>query len=284
MRFLILLCSLILSSVSHAQFYTGPISEGTGGAGRGAVDPSESSFLNPAAVAHLRRYYISGNYGVTNHLFEGEGQRFGLHFADGSPENLIPGAFSYTRKKFEVPNVNSSLFQDFAVTLSGVPVGGLAVGVTGHRLTSSVGGKDENQDNAHFGLLYVPTGQWGLGFVIYDFLPTSDSIPVNLRLVPTYALGFNYLLMDRFRFRLDLVRPDIQPQERRNNVMAGVESYFREDFLFRLGGQWRETADEMYVTGGLGYQGPRLSFDYTFQKDVRTAEGYRHLFDLWLPL
>lgn len=284
MRFLILLCVLTLSSVSQAQFYTGPIAEGTGGAGRGAVDAAEASFLNPAAVAHLRHYFLSASYGATNHLLEGEGQRFGLHFADGSTGNIIPGAFSYTRKRFEIPNVSSSQFQDFALTLSGVPLRGLAVGVTGHRLVSSVAGRDENQDNAHFGLLYVPTGSWGLGFVVYDFLPTSTSIPANLRLVPTYALGFNLLLMERFHFRMDLVRPDIQARDRRNNVMAGVESYFRDDFLIRLGTQWKETADEMYVTTGLGYKGPRLSFDYSFQKDVRTAEGYRHLFDLWLPL
>jgi hypothetical protein len=102
--------------------------------------------------------------------------------------------------------------------------------------------------------------------------------------VPTFALAGNFVYEKTFRARLDLIRPDTNNSGRRTNVAAGIETFFAERLAFRTGCYWRETSDQTYISAGLGYLGPKLSIDYSFQQDVRNGYNYRHLIDLWLPL
>lgn len=274
---------------ARAQFFTGPSASGAGGAGRAAIDPGESAFLNPASIALIRRYNVSAYYDLGTHPDDGEHHLWGLSFADGSPGNIVAGAVTYVRKKTDQPNGASNTQQDLQIALAGSPFERLSFGLTGHRFSDQLShptpqGGEFNQWNAHFGFLFVPYENFGVGFVAYDFLPTDDSIPVNMRLVPTHALGLNYVYDKWFRARFDLVRPDTMNEDRRINVMTGFETFLYESFAVRLGGKWEETADRTYVTAGFGYFGPRLSFDYSFQKDVRTGGNDRHLIDLWITL
>ncbi len=300
----VILLSILLSMLQN-QFPTQvqahtialPITGGMGGAGRAAIDPSEIAILNPASLAHLRHrgYFISGNYGFGEHPVDGQFTQYGVLVADGGvmlasgePSSFLPGAFSYMRKRVDVAGEPTVTLQDFQVTLAGFLMNKVALGISGHRLIDQrTVSLDFTQDNAHVGLLINPFESFGFAMTAYDIWPAKDSVPIGTRVVPTFALGTHLVVQEMLRFRLDLVRPDVdtglQKGSRRTNVMAGMESYFRPDFAIRLGGQWRETADQMYITAGLGFKGPRLSFDYAFQRDVRTAEAFSHLFDMWLP-
>lgn len=274
---------------AQAQLFTGPSASGTGGAGRAAIDPGESAFLNPASIALIRRYNISAYYDLGSHPGDGDHHLWGLSLADGSPHNLIAGAVTYVRKKTDQPGGASLTQQDLQIALAGSPIERLTVGIVGHRLTdqissSSLPGAEYHQMNAHIGLLFVPIQDLGIGVVAYDFLPTDESVPTALRLRPTHALGLNYVYESSFRVRLDLVRPDTMNEGRRIDVMAGIETFMVENFAVRVGGQWQETKDRTYFTAGFGYIGPRLSFDYSFQKDVRIGGNDRHLIDLWITL
>jgi len=281
----ILIAALIFLSHSTAfsQITNGAISGGMGNAGRAAVDPGESAFVNPASVAHLTTYYSAVHYDFVNHSTEGDGNRLGLLLADGSEGNIVSGAFSYVKKNMEQENSTWS-GQDFQLTASGFVARPVAVGVSVHRWMSGAEDVNSNQDNVNLGFLITPSNSIGIGVVGYDLLNSDEAVPMIVRLKRTYALAGHILLMERFRFRLDLVHPETGNPGRRTEVMTGLESYFNEKFAFRLGGHWKETTDQMFVTTGIGFKGPRLSFDYSYQKDIRAGEGSRHMFDLWLPL
>jgi hypothetical protein len=282
----LLAISTTFVEMAPAQVFTGTAASAMGGAGRAAVDPAESVLLNPAALPHLQGYFVAGHYGMGWHPVAGNTQDLAVLISDGTPDAIIPGSLSYVRRFRDLPS-SSIVEQDLQVAVGGFILPGLALGVAGHRLTWQTerlaNNLDYTQNNAHVGLLYTPQPWLGLAFTAYDvFTPPAD-VPVQARVVPTLAIGSHVIIKKIFRLRLDLERPETENPNHRINVMAGLESYFQESVAFRLGAQWRETADQTLVTTGLAFKGPRLSFDYTFQRDVRTAEDSRHLFDLWLP-
>ena len=274
---------------AQAQFFTGPAASGAGGAGRAAIDLGESAFLNPASIALIRRYNISAYYDFGRRAGEDDYHLWGLSLADGMPGNIVSGAVTYLRKQSEWNAGVGRMQQDLQIAFAGSPIERVAIGIAGHRLTDQImspgsSGIEYSQINAHLGVLWVPFENFGLGFVAYDVWPTDDSLPSSVRLIPAHALGFNYVYDKWFRARLDLVRPDTMNEGRRIDVMSGIETFVNESFVVRVGGKWQETADRTYFTAGLGYFGPRLSLDYSFQKDVRTGGSERHLIDLWITL
>lgn len=284
----LLLIGLLLPVGASAQFFTGPAASGAGGAGRAAIDSGEAAFLNPASVGFLSRYYASAYYGMAQFEGGGEHNLWGLSLADGSEGNFISGALSYIRKRVDQGRFSDTQ-QDLQITLAGAPLKRLSIGIAGHRLMNQIlhpsgAGSEYVQLNAHLGLIYVPFTDFGIGFVAYDVLPVGDSVPESVRLVPTHAFGLNYLYEKIFRMRLDLLRPDMKNAGGRVDIMSGMEAIYQENFALRLGGYWQETADRTYFTAGFGYWGPRLSFDYSLQKDVRNGDNIRHLIDLWLTL
>lgn len=274
----------LFCSISQAQFQTGPIASATGGAGRASLDPGEAGLLNPASVAHLRRYYFSGNYGMGQHERDGDMRQYGLLLADGTEGNTFPGSLSYTRRTLERKGGVTETQSDIQLALAEFFSDRIAMGFAAHRQTNEVtSGGDHTQYNGHVGLMLTPLDNLGFGAVIYDFIPPRDSVPSGIRTVPTFAVGTNLIIQKILYLRLDLVRPDLDNPNRRTNVMGGIDTYFREDFAARVGVMALETKDQTYFTAGLGYKGPKLSVDYTYQKDTRVADSGRHLFDLWLP-
>jgi hypothetical protein len=286
-RFSFLFFALLLTPLAvSAQQTTGPIATALGGAGRAAMDPAEIAYMNPAGLAHISHVFTNVNYGLGDHPVDGQLHQFGILLSDGSAENLFPGALSYGQKKVDRPDGTTADEQDYSVAISTFDHSGFSLGLSGHRLvhTETPGGTKYIQDNASLGLMIVPIEDLAFSFSIYDFLPTDDATPNGIRLVPTYALGSFYKFLDSFSLRLDLVRPDTYNPDHRTNVMFGAESFIRKNFAVRVGWQWREVLfEERLFTAGFGYRGPRLSFDYSFQKDTLVSGGARHLFDLWLP-
>ncbi|RYG54448.1 hypothetical protein EON80_31745, partial [bacterium] len=247
---------------------TGPIASATGGAGRASLDPGEAGLLNPASVAHLQRYYFSGNYGFGNHERDGDMKQYGLLLADGTEGNTFPGALSYTRRNLDYKGGGTEVQSDINLSLAEFFSDHIAMGFAIHRQTNErnaiAGGGDHTQYNGHVGLMFTPFEYFGLGLVAYDVLPPRDGVPSGVRTVPTFALGTNLIIQKILYVRLDLVRPDLDNPNRRTNVMAGLDTYFREDLAARIGVMAKETTDQTFFTAGIGYKGPKLSFDYTY--------------------
>lgn len=273
------------ANTSHAQYFTGPIATALGGAGRAAVDPTEASLLNPASLVHLGRYFGSANYFRGEHPREGRADQYGIILADGSPDKIAPGALSYLRRNLQSPSGVKALEEDIRLSLGGFVGRSLSFGVAGHyRIHDEIGGPNYYQTNGDVGLLFVPSPNLGLGIVAHDvLLRAPDNVPTDIQNVPILALGLHYLFEDFFRLRLDVARPEKMNPHHRNNVMAGFETYFTEKWALRLGSNWQESRDKTLLAAGIGFKGPRLSFDYTFELDSRVAHATRHLFDLWMP-
>ncbi|MES2856502.1 MAG: hypothetical protein V4692_11595, partial [Bdellovibrionota bacterium] len=197
--------------------------------------------------------------------------------------NLIAGSFSYVKKHDSIGNF-SWTGQDFQGSVAGFIFSKLSVGLAVHRFMSSALEVSSNQDNGNLGFLYTPNKSMGFGLVGYDLLNASETVPMVARLKRTYAVGMHYIYEEMLRLRLDLVHPEVGNPGRRTEVMTGLETFFTDDFAFRLGAHFKEPTDQTFLTTGMGFKGPRLSFDYSFQKDIRASDGYRHMFDLWLPL
>ncbi len=285
-RFLILVSLVLLSFNAKSQVFTPTIAGAMGGAGRAAVDGGESAFMNPASIAHLRDYFVGLHYERGEHPREGDFSRYAIQISDGT-SSLIPGGASIYRQKIDLPDgAGSRTDQDIQAGIAGFVMPKFALGLSGHYFTQSGQGRDNAQWNGTLGAIFSPADDLGIGLVGYDIAPIATDALMDRRLTPTFALGCHYVFSELLRIRLDFVRPDIQPAfaDHRINVMGGIESFFATTFVFRLGAQALETADQMNLTAGFGYHGPRLSLDYSFQKDIRSAGGVRHLIDLWLPL
>ena len=280
-----LFCFLLIPKTAHAQFFTGPIASSVGGAGIAALDPSEAGILNPAAVAHLRSYYIGGNYAYGHHERDGDSRSFGAILSDGTEGNAFPGSLSIQHRVNEPRGgANSSTTLDISIAAATFISERISIGASVHRQADEVSNQGNfSQYNGSIGILYTPLDYFGIGAVVYDLLPPGESNPAIIQTTQTYAVGANLLIKKLLNVRLDVSRPDRNNPNHRNNILTGLDTYFRPDFAVRFGMLFKESVDETYFTAGLGYKGPKLSVDYTFQKDVRVADSYRHMFDLWIP-
>ena len=275
---------ILLQKLAFAQFYTGPISSAMGGAGRAGNHPSESAFLNPATLYQLKNYYGGVALDWGDHPLEGATNEFAALLADGTPDKVFPGQFSYVQKRVTGTNGFSTNLQDFQLGIAEAPNEYLSFGISVHRETYQDNTSHAYaQNNVNFGMLVNPIQQLTFAFVAYDMLGGDDAVPQSYQTISTLALGSTYAVGDFFNFNVDLVRPDKFNDGHRLNTQVGVESIVKQYFAFRTGWQWREVGfEEKLFSFGLGYHGPRLSLDYTFQKDTLVGAGIRQYVDLWL--
>jgi hypothetical protein len=276
---------ILTAQSSFAQFYTGPIAEAMGGAGRAGSSPAESAFLNPATLAEIKSYYGGMSAGWGDHPIDGGLSQFSALLADGTPDKAFPGQFSYAQKRIALPTGLTTTQQDFQLGSAYAPLETFALGLSIHRLTYVDNQSRSNaQNNFTIGSLYSPAKSLSVAFVAYDLLGGDDSVAQAYQTVPTFAIGTQYFYESVFSFRADFVRPDKFNDGQKINTQLGAETFFRNDFALRLGWQWREVQfEEKLATLGVGYKGPRLSLDYTFEKDLIASSGGRHFVDLWMP-
>ncbi len=281
---IIFLMTLFLRTQVEAQFITGPIAASMGGAGRAGNIPSESAFLNPASLAQLKNYYgaVSANWG--DHPLDGSISEFSALLADGTPDKSFPGQFSYAQRRVASPNGFAANLQDFQLGVASAASESFGLGMSIHRVMYQDNSSHfYAQNNVNFGSIFAPTRQLAFALVAYDALGGDDEVPRAYQTIPTWALGANFKYENSFVFSLDIVRPDKFNEGHRLNTQLGIQTYFRNDFAVRTGWQWREVGfEERLFSLGLGYRGPRLSMDYTYQKDVIVGSGFRQFVDLWL--
>jgi hypothetical protein len=274
--------SLLLTFQASAQSFTGPAVSGTGGAGRAVIEGSESAILNPATLGYMDRYHMALPFSEGSHPTEGYSQTYGAILTDGSTDKMFPGALAYLRSR-DIRGGVESKRQDIHLALADRATKFLSIGVAGHYRTFEIVNSTKfNQTNMDLGALLTPLENVGLAVVAYNVLSGSEGVPVAIRDVPTFAVGANYIYEETFSARVDAVRPDKFNPLHRTDLQAGLQMTFMESFAVRGGCNWKETADQTWLTGGLGYMGPRLSFNYAYQQELRESEGVRHIVDLWM--
>lgn len=276
------LAVLCAGSNAFSQIATGTTAAAMGGAGRAAVDAGENSWLNPAALTQARGYFFGAHGSIADHAITGNQKQYGLVAADNEADQLGAGSLSYIHTNNSRSQGNLYT-QDIQAAAAAQVLSNFSVGVAVHRLSQAVSvGTNQTQYNATLGVLWTPVTDLGFGLVGYDLIPQGHSIPDDLRLIPTIAFGSDWIIKKFLQVRLDFSHP-LALADGRTDVMAGLGTYFDQNFAFRFGTDWKETKNETWLTAGVGFTGPKLSVDYAFQKDIRQAEGHRHSIDLWMP-
>lgn len=270
---------------AQAQFVSGPVSSGAGGAGRASVDPLEGAFLNPASLSQLNHYYLGAYYVDSPGITKNRHRDLSFVIADSTPDKLWPMAVAYTKRRISDPGSGFIDQKDYYLALSDFVFSRLSVGLGFHRLTSTVGGSDFNQHNLHLGFLFTPTADLGLALVGYDLLLPGSDVPSQVKLKRTVALGMTYVLMDFVRFRTDWAMALRENPENDSKLMLGVESVFHEFFTLRVGAQWDDVSKQTFLTTGFSFTGPRFGLNYALQKEIQPeGGGHRHLIDLNMAL
>lgn len=272
---------------TESPYRVGPISSALGGSGRAAADPTEAGWLNPAALVHTRFYHLAFSH-QQSHRNSGDGYRdFGVMFTDGGEEKIAAGSFSYVQRSTLQGGAGAVAGEqkDFQGSMAiFLPNRRTSIGATYRRLIHTQVGTELTQDTYSLGLLVPLSDTFGFAVVGQDLAGSSSSAPFEARFVPSVAVALHQRLQEILELRGDVIRPLRENEEGKMDFRVGLESWFRPDFAFRLGGAWLETRKEMWMTAGIGFKGPKLSFGYSFEKEMRSSDGTRHTFDLWLPL
>lgn len=285
MNKLLLILLLSLSSKTFAQSYVGPQASAMGGAGRAAIVPGESAFLNPASVSFFTQYFGTGFYSSGSHPGDGDEQQLGALLSDGTADRLFQGSLAYIRSTGSPVGSTDFNKQDIRATGSNFVWKNLSFGISAHRVVYKQPGiKTSTQWNGGLGLLYRWSEKLSLGLVADDLLKPSDAVPLEARLMKSYGAGLSYTFDELLALRFDASRTPENNLNHNTTLMTGFESEVAQYFAFRGGFRWDENfgPERRYFTTGLGFKGPKLRADYSFEKDTTVAGGIRHSFDLWM--
>lgn len=252
--------SVLLPTVTFAQYYNSAVSSAMGGAGRAAASPADVSYLNPAGIVHIKDFYMGLHYFDQRDSNGNIGFLYGIMFVDATSDAAIPGAFSYAKRRYaDSRGVVSEQHYQFSV--SGLVVPGVSVGANFARQVQQIDDGNSYADhNYSVGMLWVPDKNFALAMVGYDLARTEQ-----LRMTPKISIGSHYIYKDLLRLRLDFLKQIEGNPENAWLSMAGFEVPAWEDFFLRAGGRWDDLQRKQYLTLGLGWDGPRLGFDYAAQ-------------------
>lgn len=258
-----------ITNVAAAQIYNSSITAGTAGSGRAAIDAGEPAFMNPATLVHLRG----------SHLVLSQGRHeLAASISENDPDSLFPASLAYLQKKYDLPGGPAA--SDIRLTLAHRITRFIGIGVTGHYYQVRTG-KDElfHQSNADLGMIYTPNPQWGGAIVAYDVAGEDPEMPEIFQLRKKTGLGFNWLMVETMRFRVDVVSAP------NNNftlpaTMLGYETFFNKWVIGRLGYQEDRFLEARYGSLGLGLALPKFALNYAFLSVLPRNEDERHSIDL----
>lgn len=275
---------LIFSLSAHADFFKGPVSSSLGGAGRAGMDSAESAFLNPALIPLLKSYEINGYY-RDGYVDEGQhSQSWGVGASDNSADVLIPGALHYMRLRETGRSARPAEGELWHIAVGKIAFENFSFGLSGYRLKYDLdGGTSSTQWNASVGALWMLSQELGVGYVLDNLANAGSDVPLGLREDVKQSIAGMMGIADVARLRADISR-----RERNNpghDVIYGVglESMSSEFVLVRLGYKKDDERDQTFYTAGIGFNGPRLKIDYTFEKNAERTSGALHSVDLRLP-
>lgn len=282
MGFIVAVLFQLTPNFAKAQYFTGPIASSLGGAGRASGDTGEGTFMNPAILAHAPLFEASAYLSSGKPLSGGEQRVYGLTISDNSPNVIVPGALSYIQTKTTregQPTIEGKYWQAAFGTFY---MPGLSFGLSLNYLDQELAGAESyDQINGSAGILYVPKGTIGIGLTYHNFISASAETPQELQLVPVVGLGFNYLYEKFLRVRADITRPHERFNPNKEfNYHFGIESKAGEYLILRVGHQWAQVENTQVLTAGLGFAGPRLKVDYSYEKSQLPGSGALHSVDL----
>lgn len=268
-----------------AQIFRGPASSALGGAGVAGISGTEGVFLNPALVpvfhnSSLNAYFRDGSIGPGEHRWAA-----GLGAIDNGEDVWFPGALHYVRLR-ETGLVSSPVNGELWHVGLGQRFGEhFSVGVSVYRLAYNVVNDHTSyvQWNGSFGTLFMINPHLGVAYVLNHIANPSSATPRNLRQDLEQVAGVFAALGDLARLRLDISRQEHFNPDHKLAYRVGFESKTSDLFVMRLGYAYDDLKFRHVWTAGVGFDGPRLKANYSFEKNQEGTPGALHSVDLSVP-
>jgi hypothetical protein len=255
--------------------FSGMPSMAMGGTGRAAVDASAVAFLNPASMAHVRGYNIAAANRFYSDDPSGGGHDSMLHASENQTDSLFPLAVTYVRSTIELP-FESAKKSELHFTMAEDLGKNFALGADFGHYTYQLADLDkETHWDGTLGLMYVPKPNLGLGLVIGNFMK-SDLYFLRRNI----QLGANYMFDTFLRFAFDVVYPIEDNKDHKGVIMMGIEHKLQDTLPLRIGYRFDDLLKKRYATAGVGWVGPRIGFDYAFEKNLSKSNDYSHSVDV----
>lgn len=272
------------SETAQAQYYTGPIARGSGGAGRAAAEASEVTLLNPGILPHAPKFTGAGFYGDGALSAQESQTEYGGSLVDNNPEAIVPGGLAYVQRHRRFHNDSDVDEKYVQFSVGNFVYRHLALGFTALRLEQDIkGGKSFVQWDGVVGLHYNPIPSLGLALVYYHFVKPSSDTPRPLRLDPQLSFGAYYIVMESFRLRWDLSQVQEFNEERKLRWQMGAETHLGPFFTLRFGADTDNLSDQDWLTAGFSFNGPRFHIDYAYAKNQKQTHNAMHSVDLRVP-
>ncbi|MCY4512877.1 MAG: hypothetical protein OXB86_04235 [Bdellovibrionales bacterium] len=217
------------------------------GAGGGSLKSDFSYLINPALLGYARNQQALLAYSFKSHW-----QTALFSFMDrsaGIPMSVTFQREWYSQGKYKPLNRWSA---SAGTRISPV----FSLGVTARRAKDKEG---KNRWNGDMGALFLLTSQTTLGVTLSEILVYESR---NQR---TLNFGFYQGWSHFFSGRVDASFSRKQEWI----IRGGIETLFQKFFAVRVGGLWSFKEKKALFSGGVGFFGPRLQFDYALQKDQK---------------
>jgi hypothetical protein len=266
-----------LAESAFCQTFYGATVEAMGGAGRAAVNPIESHFLNPGAMVFSKGTNFGGVFQEGDISLPTPVNNYAFAITDNDVDKFVNGGVGYVYKRSSFPD--HTLFdQDISISLAAHILPTIGVGFQFHRLfRQNSAGPAYVKYNSTVGFLAVPSPWFGLAFVAYDYLGDNDEV-----LIPTFAVGSNINILDIMRIRADVVRPELQNPTHAVVFSVGDEFILGYSLFLRVGGKWDLIQNQTYFSAGLGFEGPKLNVGYAYRNNVNVDGDAYHTIETWL--
>lgn len=267
----------INSNYAQAQYFTGPQSRSLGGTGRATTSGAEGPFLNPASLAHVKQFTIAGFANFIQNDLNVSTRDLGGVFIDNNPDAVLPAAFSYLQRTGDLGRGTPRLRQDdYQLSFGRLVTSGLAAGLSVRYFKDSTDPSNSTSLwTGHWGLLFTPFENLGLGFVKYNVAPTNLAAAKS-----SSGFGAHYLIQDMLRLRGDLTYQDVDNPGAKVALMLGLEAVVQNTFMFRTGYKADQLNQQETMSMGLGWDGPRIGFDYAYELMTTNSSYYVHAIDL----
>ena len=269
--------------MARATLFQGPLSSSMGGTGRAAMDGAEGAFLNPALLPLLKDYEVDGYYRDGSVDPGQHRQAWGLGAGDNNADAAFPGTLHYIRLRdtgLASGPANGELWH----VAVGKAIGNFSFGASLYRLSEVVENDQEYvQWNGSLGALWIINQDMGVAYVLNNLAKPGSEVPMGLRQDMQEGVGFFATLAEVARLRFDITRNEVFNPDKKMVYMVGMENQAGGFTIMRWGYRLDDQAGQRYLTAGVGFHGPRLKLDYSFEKNLYGTSDALHSVDIRLP-
>ena len=260
--------------------YTGAISGATANTGRAAIEATDSPFMNPGAIAHLRGYYMATTYGFFTQQDGAPVKDFSISLTDNMNETVVPTSLGYN--EITTKNIEQTFYQKrFQLGMGNFVSKEVAAGF-GVRYQEDFRETKHTQTNLSFGALWNPKKEIGLAAVYENILQYQNDVPDDLKLNPSLSFGLAYHYKKVIRFKSDISSTG-RLSFSRPIIGIGVESFANQWLITRVGVQTNMEKESNQYTFGGGFMGPKFALNYAYMQEPKEHQ-IKHAVDLTLPL